>query len=111
MRDDIEIVMLSERFFSDRERSSLQALPPNLHLQAFFACWTRKEAFLKATGDGFSFPLSDFTVSTHPERNPEIEEIRGDTEVVQHWLLADLSPKDGYRATVAVEGLPATLPP
>lgn len=109
IRADLDVAMLSERFFSARERASLQALPQNLHLQAFFACWTRKEAFLKATGDGLSFPLSDFTVSTHPERSPELEEIRGDTEVAQHWFLADLSPKNGYRATVAVEGLPASV--
>jgi 4'-phosphopantetheinyl transferase len=109
IRADVNIAKLSERFFSARERATLQALPQNLHLQAFFACWTRKEAFLKATGDGLSFPLSDFTVSTHPERSPELEEIRGDTEAAQHWFLADLIPKNGYRAAVAVEGLPSRV--
>jgi 4'-phosphopantetheinyl transferase len=95
IRADLDIAMFSERFFPARELANLQTLPQNLHLQAFFACWTRKEAFLK--------------VSTHPERSPELEEIRGDTEMAQHWFFADLSPKNGYRATVAVEGLPASI--
>ncbi|MGP0018212.1 MAG: 4'-phosphopantetheinyl transferase family protein [Candidatus Sulfotelmatobacter sp.] len=109
IRGDIDTAALSERFFSARERASLEALPQNLHLQAFFACWTRKEAFLKATGAGLSFPLSDFTVSADPDLNPEIEEIRGDAVIAQHWSLADLSPEDGYRATVAAEGPPASV--
>lgn len=109
IRAEVDVDMLSERFFSTTERASLQALPQNLHLQAFFACWTRKEALLKAMGDGLSFPLSDFTVSTDPGINPEVKEIRGNSEAAQHWFLADLSPKDGYRATVAVEGFPASV--
>jgi len=67
----------------------------------FYACWTRKEAFLKATGDGLSFPLSDFSVTTHPD--PELEDIKGNREAGKQWFLADLSVVDGYRATVVVE--------
>ena len=48
IRADVDLAMLSERFFSARERASLGALPQNCQLDAFFACWTRKEAFLKA---------------------------------------------------------------
>jgi 4'-phosphopantetheinyl transferase len=65
-RADVDIATLSKRFFSAREYAGLQVLPPHLRLQAFFACWTRMGAFIKATDDGPSFPLSDFTVSTHP---------------------------------------------
>jgi 4'-phosphopantetheinyl transferase len=109
MRAEIDIVSLSSRFFSARECTSLAALPQNLRLRAFLACWTRKEAFVKATGDGLSFPLSDFTVSTHPELSPKIEEILGDSGVAQRWFLADISPKLGYYASVAVEGIPTSL--
>jgi 4'-phosphopantetheinyl transferase len=105
-RADVDIATLSGRFFSAREYAGLQALPPHFRSQAFFACWTRKGRFIKATGHGLSFPLSDFTVSTHPEINPELEEIWGDIEPAQHWFSADLSPRGGYRATVAVECLP-----
>jgi 4'-phosphopantetheinyl transferase len=102
-RADVDITALAERFFSTRERDGLRALPDHLRVAAFFACWTRKEAFLKATGDGLSFPLADFSVTTHPEVGPALEEIRGDTQPRQQWFLSDLSVEDGYRATVAVE--------
>ena len=104
IRSDVDTALLAERFFSLRERAGLQALPDHLRVPGFFACWTRKEAFLKATGNGLSFPLADFSVTTHPDLNPELEEIRGNTEVHKQWFLTDLSVVDGYRATVAVEG-------
>jgi 4'-phosphopantetheinyl transferase len=103
IRPDVDITTLAERFFSDRERAGLRALPDNLRLPAFFACWTRKESFLKATGDGLSFPLADFSVATHPDLDPALEEIRGNTEARRQWLLADLNVIEGYRATLALE--------
>jgi 4'-phosphopantetheinyl transferase len=102
-RCDVDTTSLAERFFSLRERAGLQALPDHLLVPGFFACWTRKEAFLKATGDGLSFPLADFSVTTHPDLDPELEEIRGNTEPCKQWFLADLSVVDGYRATVALD--------
>ena len=109
IRVDVDTNSLAERFFSLRERAGLQALPDHLRVPGFFACWTRKEAFLKATGDGLSFPLADFSVTTHPDLNPELEEIRGNTEAGKQWSLADLSAVDGFRATVAVESAFARL--
>jgi 4'-phosphopantetheinyl transferase len=102
IRGDVDHAVLAERFFSRRERAALEALPTSLRLSGFFACWTRKESFLKATGDGFSFALADFSVSTHPDVDPSIEEILGNAEVGKQWFLADLSVADGYRASVCV---------
>jgi 4'-phosphopantetheinyl transferase len=103
IRDDVDTTSLAERFFSLRERAGLQALPDHLRVPGFFACWTRKEAFLKATGDGLSFPLADFSVTTHPDLDPALEEIRGNTVARKQWFLADLSVFEGYCATVALE--------
>jgi phosphopantetheinyl transferase (holo-ACP synthase) len=83
---DIDTASLAERFFSLRKRARLQALPDHLRVPGFFACWTRKEAILKATGDGLSFPLADFSVTTHPDLNPELEGIRGNTEAHKQWF-------------------------
>ena len=102
IRNDFDTNALSERFFSLGERAGLQSLPVHLRVAGFYACWTRKEAFLKATGNGISFPLTDFSVTTHPDLDPELEEIKGKTEVGKQWLLFDLNVV-GYRATVAVE--------
>ena len=103
MRSEVDTVALAERFFSLRERAGLRALPDDLRVQGFFACWTRKEAFLKATGDGFSFPLADFSVTTRPDLEPSLEEIRGDTQARKQWVLVDIEVRDGYRAAVAVD--------
>lgn len=103
IRGDVDTRSLAERFFSLREREGLQTLPDNLRVAGFFACWTRKESFLKATGDGLCFPLADFSVTTHPNVDPALEEIQGNTDVRKQWLIADLSVDDGYRAAVALD--------
>ncbi|MGA7302753.1 MAG: 4'-phosphopantetheinyl transferase superfamily protein, partial [Candidatus Sulfotelmatobacter sp.] len=97
IRGDVDTGSLAERFFSLRERAGLQLLPDQLRVQGFFACWTRKEAFLKATGEGLSFPLTDFSVTTHPNLEPALEEVSGHTEGLREWCLADLSVAEGYR--------------
>ena len=109
IRYEVDTTSLAERFFSLRERGGLQRLPDHLRVPGFFACWTRKEAFLKATGEGLSFPLADFSVTTHPDLDPELEEISGKTEAGKKWFLADLSVVDGYRAAVALEHSPSRL--
>jgi 4'-phosphopantetheinyl transferase len=100
---DVDVIALAERCFSTREYAALRALPDRLRQAAFFACWTRKESFLKAIGEGLSFPLADFSVTINPDLAPALEEIRGDREAGKQWFLADLSVVDGYRAAVAVE--------
>jgi 4'-phosphopantetheinyl transferase len=109
IRGDVDTTALAERFFSLRERAGLQALPEHLRVPGFFACWTRKEAFLKATGEGLSFPLEDFSVTTHPDLDPELEEIKGNTDEGKQWFLADLSVVEGFRAAVARERSPYRL--
>lgn len=101
IRPDVDAEALAERFFSVGERAGLRTLPDHLRVAGFFACWTRKEAFLKAIGEGLSFPLADFSVSTNPNVQPQLEEIRGKTEVGKKWFMADLSVENGYRAALA----------
>jgi 4'-phosphopantetheinyl transferase len=102
IRDEIDATALANRFFSSRERAALRALPEDRRVTGFFACWTRKEAFLKAVGDGLSFPLTDFSVTTDPDLGPQLIEIKGKSEAGNQWLLADLAVPEGYRATVAL---------
>jgi len=102
-KDGVDTAALAERFFSPNECAGLKALTPSLQVAAFYACWTRKEAFLKATGDGLSFPLAGFSVTTHPEHTPVVEEIRGDFEAARRWNLIDLNVAQGYRAALACD--------
>jgi 4'-phosphopantetheinyl transferase len=101
IRLDVDTNALAERFFSARERAGIRALPDHSRVAGFFACWTRKEAFLKATGEGLSFPLADFSVSTHPDVPAQMEELRGHTKAGKKWFMADLRVGDSYRAAVA----------
>ena len=66
MRPNIEYEQLANYSFSSRERAVFYALPTAQKQQAFFNCWTRKEAYIKAKGKGLSLPLEQFDVSLSP---------------------------------------------
>lgn len=98
---------IARRFFSPREVSELLSLPAVERQAAFFSCWTRKEAYLKACGDGLALALDGFRVSVLPSEPPRLE-TPSDPRV---WSLSDVSPPDGYAAALVGEGMPATLHP
>ncbi len=62
-----EMEAIVQRYFSEQERESLLSLPESQRQAGFFNCWTRKEACLKAAGEGFNYPADRFTVSLQPE--------------------------------------------
>ena len=95
---------IAETFFSREEIRSLDALPPDRRRQAFFACWTRKEAYLKARGDGLSVPLASFSVSVGPEEPAILRSSDLGEPETSRWFLADVDTAPGYAAAIAVEG-------
>jgi 4'-phosphopantetheinyl transferase len=103
IRGEVDTQSLAERFFSLREREGLRALPEPERVSGFFACWARKEAFLKATGEGLSFPLSKFSVTVDPNRDPEIQEINGSEQEGKRWFQADLPVGNEYRAALVAD--------
>ena len=92
------------RFFSPSEKAAFRALAPNEKEAAFFKCWTRKEAYVKAVGDGLAFPLHQFDVSVSPGEPAKLLTIKGCPEIAERWFLEDLTPAPDYAAAVAVEG-------
>lgn len=95
---------IAERFFSPREVAVFRALPPRMQTPAFFSCWTRKEAYIKAKGEGLSIPLDQFDVSLAPGEPAALLHTQWDDQEASHWSLKALTPAPGYVAALAVEG-------
>lgn len=104
IRDIPEMEQIVERFFSKSEKYVFRSLPENRKKEAFFNCWTRKEASLKAIGDGLSYPLDMFDVSVDPGEPTELLRIRGDAREAGRWSIQDLKPGRGFAAAFAVTG-------
>ena len=95
---------IPERFFSPREVASLRALPKGLQEDGFYACWTRKEAYIKAKGGGMSIPLDGFEVSLAPGERAALLDVAADPDEAGRWRLEDLRPGEGFVGALAVEG-------
>ncbi|MDZ4699446.1 MAG: 4'-phosphopantetheinyl transferase superfamily protein [Rhodothermales bacterium] len=95
---------VAERFFSPGEVASLRALPPHAQTIAFFNCWTRKEAYIKARGEGLSLPLNQFDVSLVPGEPARLLQSRVDPEDAGRWTLHAIPLEHGYVAALAAEG-------
>jgi 4'-phosphopantetheinyl transferase len=94
---------VAERFFTKRENAELQSLPPDQGTIAFFHCWTRKEAYLKALGCGLSISPTDCDVTLVPTARPEIRQRL--VKDAAEWFMFDLSSRS-YAATAAIDEKP-----
>jgi 4'-phosphopantetheinyl transferase len=104
LRRDLETEQIAKRFFSRHENSTLGALPAVVRKQAFFLCWTRKEAYIKARGEGLSLPLDQFDVSLLPGEPAALLSTRPDPDEAHRWSLRELTPDADYAAAIAVQG-------
>ena len=104
-----EIDTLARDHFSDRECRVFQRLGPDQRLRGFYDCWTRKEAWLKARGEGITAPLDGFDVTLGPEEAPRLLEVRGAPAEAGRWSLSACRPAPGYVGAVALLGLPTLI--
>ena len=93
---------IADRFFSAHEVAALHRLPAALRLRGFFNCWTRKEAYIKARGEGLSLPLASFDVSLAPGEPAALLAVRSAEPAAEPWSLHDLTITEGYAAALAV---------
>jgi 4'-phosphopantetheinyl transferase len=104
VREDFASLEIAERFFSPREIEMLRRLPEELRTEAFFNCWTRKEAYIKALGEGLSHPLDKFVVSLAPGEPVSLLSHDDLPQEPARWSWVELLPGEGYAAALAFEG-------
>ncbi len=100
----IDELNIARRFFSAQEFKELTTVPEALRRKAFFYCWTRKEAFIKAIGEGLSVPLDSFDVSLKPGEPARLLRIRNSSRQAARWSMFSLHPAKNYVAALVVEG-------
>ncbi len=91
---------LAASFFAPQEQAALRGLTGDARAAAFYVCWTRKEAYLKATGEGLLAPLNAFRVPLTPI--PPLRPHLMPDSVAPQWALHDLPPIPGYAAALVV---------
>jgi 4'-phosphopantetheinyl transferase len=99
--DDMDAI--ARRFFSPVESAAYLSVADDEKPDTFFNCWTRKESFIKAVGEGLSFPLDEFEVSLLPGEPARLLEVRGSKQEAARWSMQSLDPIPGYRAAFIVE--------
>ena len=107
VRDDFGGLEIAERFFSSAEVAVLRALPAHEQSRAFFRCWTRKEAFIKAIGEGLSYPLHQFDVTLGPDETPRLLRVAGEPDAPRRWFLDDFPVHQDYEGAIIAE-MPVT---
>ncbi|MCY3556018.1 MAG: 4'-phosphopantetheinyl transferase superfamily protein [Gemmatimonadetes bacterium] len=101
-RATMDRLKIAHRVFSDREYNELASMPRYRRDEAFLACWTRKEAFVKAIGQGLSCPLDQFDVSVDPNDPPELRATHWDPLETDRWSMASVDPGPDYIGALAV---------
>ena len=104
MRPNTEVMGVARHSFSPVEVEALTGLSAGQRCEAFFECWTRKEAFIKAHGGGIALGLSRFDVTLRPGEPAALLRFDGDPAEAARWSMRSLDAGEGYKAALAVEG-------
>ncbi len=101
--EPIDVLTIARQFFSPGEYAALCAVSASRRLSAFYRCWTRKESFVKALGDGLSCPLASFDMSVEENGSSLLLACRTSTEAGR-WRTIAVPADDGWAAALTVEG-------
>jgi 4'-phosphopantetheinyl transferase len=106
IRAGSDYAAIARRFFSAAEIDYLTALPSHLFVGAFFSCWTKKEAWVKARGEGLAIPLNSFSVplTTESDSSADVCIAANDILPATRWSVYTLRPAPGYAGALAIEG-------
>ena len=109
IKNDMDMDLVARSHFSTREVAEWSGLSAAERLSAFFRCWVRKEAYLKALGVGVARGLGNFSVSLRPDQPAALVEDEVTPNAPDHWFIIDLAMEDGFAACLAVAGKPLVL--
>jgi 4'-phosphopantetheinyl transferase len=109
MRSFPDIAQVVELYFCPEEAAEIMSFPRAERERAFFRGWTRKEAYIKAIGDGLSCPLDSFCVTLQPDSPARLLHIGGDRAAAEQWTLEDLPLAADYCAALAYRDRQRTL--
>jgi 4'-phosphopantetheinyl transferase len=104
IRPELDEIQIAQRFFSNYEVNTLLALPDHLKAEAFYNCWTRKEAYIKARGEGLYASLDQFSVTLIPGEPAILLNTLPDSQEASSWSLFHINPEPAYISALAVEG-------
>jgi 4'-phosphopantetheinyl transferase len=99
IRPEVAFEGIENHYFSPQERTELDTLPQELRPEGFFLCWTRKEAYVKAKGEGLHIPLESFDVSLTPDKPAVLN-----SSDKERWSLYSLRPETGFVGALVAEG-------
>ncbi len=100
-RELADLENIARRFFSPEEAAELLELPAAEKTSAFYHCWSRKEAYIKAVGGGLSIPLYSFRVTLRPSLPARFVSLGGSEEAARGWTLESFDPAPGYTGAIA----------
>ena len=100
-----DLLKIAANYFSASELEYLSGLPQEVQPKAFYRCWTRKESFIKAVGDGLSFPLDQFSVTLDDDLKANLVETSWNLNEKKHWRLASFIPDPEYIAAYATRDI------
>jgi len=92
---------IAASYFSAQETDVYRSLPERDRVEGFFNCWTRKESFIKATGDGLTCPLESFQVTLRPGDQAKLLAVRSGR--AEDWSMVSVDPLNGYKAAITAE--------
>jgi 4'-phosphopantetheinyl transferase len=104
LRPLVSAEAIAHRFFSADEEAELAAVPSEDRAVAFLHGWTRKEAYLKALGDGLAVPLRSFAVTLTPGAPARLLKAHREDGARAPWSIFSLRPASGYVGALVVEG-------
>lgn len=99
---EIDYFQIGQRFFSESEYKELTSLPDHLQRDGFFNCWTRKEAYIKAVGEGLRIPLRQFEVSLKPNEPARLLSTAHNPQAIKVWKLVAIDIAPEYAAALAI---------